>query len=52
MQDHHEFRTETGGFHLPKAYQTEDSSLTFLIALSLLAASVATATVFGMSIFG
>ncbi|WP_192800200.1 hypothetical protein [Brucella anthropi] len=52
MQDNHEFKTETGDFHLPTAYQTNDSSLTFLIALSLLAASIATAIVFGMSIFG
>ncbi|MDH0366757.1 hypothetical protein [Brucella anthropi] len=52
MQDNFEFKTETGGFNMACNQKRTDSTLTFLIALSLLAASIATATVFGMSIFG
>lgn len=52
MQDNHEFKTETGGFHLPTAYQSEDNDLNFMIVLSTLIACVACAAILALRIFG
>lgn len=52
MQDNHQFKTETGGFHLPTAYQTKDSNLNYMIVLSTLIACVACAAILASRIFG